>query len=543
MDNKNNKKRYTVIFVILLVLAIGITFAYLTVRSNKNAYKDANLSTGKLDNLQFNVSKDISLSINQDNFASGSGNLSDSAIASAKLRANSTKNTASYNYYVYFDITSNNYVYTTSDKKPEIVLSITDPNGTDVTSINGLSYVTATNADGTTVKGFDITTAKGLKNIAANYDITSNSSTNYTTHNWTFKVTFINLDSNQLENQKKSLKANVIIQQDEKELTLADLCIDQTLSNCVKIQYTGIQGSKNLYLHDSTLTNGAGDGSYRYAGSSDTTNNFVCFGYDSTDGTCPTDNLYRIIGVFNDQVKLIKYDYAKTSLIGTNGEYSTTYYNCENDENTSYCSGTNKASNSTTQIGVYHYNSTNTNSWYESKLNSINLNTNYLDNIGSTWANKIATHAWKIGGNTYENISQVTASVVYQNEITSPAENTTYNAKIGLMYVSDYGYAASSSAWTKKLGIWGYSDSTVTSVNWMYTGLYEWTLTPQYVTESTANTDYMANVLDSGGGITQGVVYSKILGGLAAVRPVFYLNTNVNYLSGIGTKSSPIILE
>ena len=47
------------------------------------------------------------------------------------------------------------------------------------------------------------------------------------------------------------------------------------LADYVKSLYTGTQGENNLYLHDSTLENGAGDGSYRYAGSSETTNNFV----------------------------------------------------------------------------------------------------------------------------------------------------------------------------------------------------------------------------------------------------------------------------
>ena len=52
------------------------------------------------------------------------------------------------------------------------------------------------------------------------------------------------------------------------------------LSNYVISQYTKIQGENNLYFHDSNLENGAKDGSYRYVGSSETTNNFVCFGYD-----------------------------------------------------------------------------------------------------------------------------------------------------------------------------------------------------------------------------------------------------------------------
>ena len=66
------------------------------------------------------------------------------------------------------------------------------------------------------------------------------------------------------------------------------------------------------------------------AGASESVNNFVCFG--STTNPCPTDNLYRIIGVFEDKVKLIKYDYATSALLGTNGDYygtstpSTSYY-------------------------------------------------------------------------------------------------------------------------------------------------------------------------------------------------------------------------
>ena len=64
------------------------------------------------------------------------------------------------------------------------------------------------------------------------------------------------------------------------------------------------QGANNLYHHDGTLENGINDGSYRYAGSYETTNNWVCFGTDAT--TCDDEHLYRIIGVFGNQAKLIK---------------------------------------------------------------------------------------------------------------------------------------------------------------------------------------------------------------------------------------------
>ena len=39
-----------------------------------------------------------------------------------------------------------------------------------------------------------------------------------------------------------------------------------TLAEYIKSQYTGIQGENGIYYHNSSLENGAGDNSYRYAG-------------------------------------------------------------------------------------------------------------------------------------------------------------------------------------------------------------------------------------------------------------------------------------
>ena len=55
----------------------------------------------------------------------------------------------------------------------------------------------------------------------------------------------------------------------------------------------------------------------------DNVKNFVCFGSEASP--CPTENLYRIIGVFGNNVKLIKWDYAKSSLLGTDGDFSQEY--------------------------------------------------------------------------------------------------------------------------------------------------------------------------------------------------------------------------
>lgn len=107
-----------------------------------------------------------------------------------------------------------------------------------------------------------------------------------------------------------------------------DMIPSVLLADFVISQYNGIQGNNNIYYHDSSLTNGAKDNSYRYAGASKSVNNYVCFG--STESPCPADNLYRIIGVFDGQVKLIKATKATSSLLGTDGGYvSDTTYRCQ----------------------------------------------------------------------------------------------------------------------------------------------------------------------------------------------------------------------
>ena len=303
------------------------------------------------------------------------------------------------------------------------------------------------------------------------------------------------------------------------------------LTNYVKSLYTGTQGANGLYYHDASLANGAGDNSYRYSGANP--NNYVCFG--STTSPCPTDNLYRIIGVFGDKVKLIKSDYANSNLLGTDGDYTGSI----TPDASSY-------KGSLTTVNTYHWNFKNntsinsgmgSNTWSTSLLNKTNLNTNFITNIGTEWANKIATTTWKVGGNTSENISGVVPAAAYQNEIVNPVTTystdnaTEYPAKIGLMYASDYGFAADPSAWTTTL--WDYdgsvNGSTISSLNWMYMGYSDWTIS--------RNADRSSTAFRIGGSIVGGAYVDADSVG---VRPSFNLESSVTYVSGDGTASSPI---
>ena len=312
-----------------------------------------------------------------------------------------------------------------------------------------------------------------------------------------------------------------------------------TLAEYIKSQYTGTQGENNIYYHDSDLANGAGDNSYRYAGANP--NNFVCFG--TTESPCPTDNLYRIIGVFGENyhgvtgkqlVKLIKYDYMTKDELGTDGDYSQTYKEWGMDSTYKGTYGDGE------RIGVYYWNykatGSATNTWSTSLLNKTNLNTNFINNIGTTWANKIATVTWKVGGNTSANISDVVPATTYQNEIVNPVTtNTTdnaieYSAKIGLMYVSDYGFAASPDAWTLTMS--SYNNTTATNNNWMYMGLYEWAISRD------ADRSYCAFGVYGDGRVD----YSGVNNGYG-VRASFSLESSVSYVSGSGSMSDPIVIN
>ena len=515
MESRKTKIISVVAIVALALTVITATYAYFNAQGGSATSTNLNVTTYTTDVFTFAAGDEINLEITQSNFASGKGNAVGSTFASATLTANNKTNTATEHYYLYLNIENNDFEYTVNSATPELMLTITDSEGNEVTDIEGLTHTTVTDAKGATVSGYDITTKSGLLTIFKNREITTTSKKE---EKWNINITFVNYDENQNANAGKSMSAKVMIQKEEEKVFLADY---------VKSLYTGTQGENSIYYHDSSLTNGAGDSSYRYSGANP--NNYVCFG--SKESTCPTDNLYRIIGVFGNQVKLIKYDYGTTDELGTDGDYSKTYkeWGIDSTYKGTYGDGE--------RIGVYYWNNTTQkNTWSESLLNKTNLNTNFINNIGEEWANKIATTTWKVGGNTYSNIYSKTPSVVYQNEIVNPVTtNTTdnateYTAKIGLMYVSDYGFAAEPSAWTLTMG--NYNNTTATSTNWMYMGLYEWTLSRR------ADSSYRAFDVYSGGNVSSGNVNNN-----NAVRPSFNLESSITYVSGSGSASDPMVIN
>jgi len=328
------------------------------------------------------------------------------------------------------------------------------------------------------------------------------------TKNTTYNIKVYVKDSNNLSSSVYSTTGRT-------GATLADTCRSgSALYSCIENSFVD-QGVNDLYHHTSSLAYGTGDNSYRYAGADP--NNYICFGKVGT--TCDNDHLYRIIGVFDEDgdevynVKLIKADVASINQLGTIGDYKGKYSKITSEY---------KGSLIANQIGEYYFNyniaNSFSNDWDSSLLNTINLNTNYLNAFGD-YADLIRETNWYTG-------SRSNSATVKEFKNSEPVSQSKAN-KIGLMYVSDYGYAASSDAWTNYL--YDYQKATIVANNWMFKGLNEWTMAKFNTTEIfityAVHPNHNSTVYDG------------------AVSPVFYLNFDVDLIGGSGTKSDPFRIK
>ena len=522
MEKKKAKLFSAIALVALAMLVVGATYAYFQNQYGSASNANVKVTTYTTDMLTFETGSNISVTAGQDDFASGKGNRTGSTFARATLQANNKTNTATANYYMYLNIETNTFTYTNTGT-PELLLQVIDKtSGNPVTSITGLNYVTVTDGKNTSISGFDITTKKGLIALFSNKEISASPKT---VEEYTITITLVNHNFDQNINTGKSFNSKVIIQKERLITSVSDVAKSgdnlvtaiQNLSTKSKPSYTG------LYHHDANLTNGAGDNSYRFAGADP--NNYVCFGSD--EATCPTENLYRIIGVIDGKVKLISADGATTTMLGTDEGYVSTY-----GSSSSY-----KGNGDLTKIGRYKWNKTRDNTWSTSTTNTTNLNNNfltYLDDKNAKWKTMIDDTTWYVGGMTSTNAEYSNAKTAYNYEVGANKDaTTTVNAKIGMMYLSEYYYAASKDYWTLP----GYNSSgndyrKVINDNWLHTGLFEWTISRVSDASSRA---FIVNV--------DGGVDWYNVGNHYVVRPSFSLSSSIKFTSGEGTAVNPIRIK
>ena len=143
---------------------------------------------------------------------------------------------------------------------------------------------------------------------------------------------------------------------------------------------------------------------------------------------------------------------------------------------------------------------------------------------------------WYVGGMASTNGVESNAKTAYDYEVGANKDaKTTVISKIGMMYVSDYYYAASKDYWTLP----GYNSSgndysKAVNDNWLYTGLHECTISRRsdsFVSEF---------VVHGSGSVGDDDVGNS--NGLAA-RPTFNLSSSIKFTSGEGTDVNPIRIQ
>ena len=314
-------------------------------------------------------------------------------------------------------------------------------------------------------------------------------------------------------------------------------------------QSTGDSGSGVYRVHhDATPSSNSATGSeipavtdYRYYGPSP--NNYICLDMEG-GSTCPDKHLYRIIGSIYEEkentnrIKVIK---ATPLTDGTTSKFSWDYK--VNNGSGSYdniwatiTSG--NYSNSLTSgsqlmkllnSGAW-WNGT-SGSYYNNSTTATNVNfTNYK--LSDKAKSYITTSRYYLGGN---NTSSVKTTAMYSYERGTRRYDTSrplyWDGYVGLMYPTDYGYAAGNSCATGTI-LYDYNVSCK-SKDWLYiSNTNQWLMSPY--------SGYFDLVLYV---YSVGRVVDLSSDSAIAVSPVFYLTSSTTITGGEGTSASPYILS
>lgn len=279
------------------------------------------------------------------------------------------------------------------------------------------------------------------------------------------------------------------------------------------------------------------DGNIRYYGASP--NNYIyfnCSDYaNQSSSTCET---WRIIGVFNGKVKLIRNE----SIGGYSWDNKDTSTGAEYDYGKNDWSDArlmkllNPGYESETTGGSLYYNSKSGNCYAGQNNATTTCNFTSTGIKNDATRNLIADTTYYLGG-YFE--SSIYSNQIYEYErgdyICSQERPTTWVGKVALAYPSDYGYAADLSKCSENL--YRYSDNNCTSNNWINAIIspnYGWLLNPY-------SSDYSGAWSAAKSG-SLGVNYGSTPDDYN-VAPVLYLSSELSIKSGTGTSSDPYQLS
>ena len=310
---------------------------------------------------------------------------------------------------------------------------------------------------------------------------------------------------------------------------------------------TGDSGSGVYKVqHDAIASGNSATGSeipavtdYRYYGASP--NNYVCLDMEG-QSTCPDKHLYRIIGSIYEEkentnrIKVIK---ATPLTDGTTKGFSWDYKSDGTYDNIWATITSGNYSNSLTS-GSQLMKLLNSGAWWNGTSGSYYNNSKAATNVNFTnyklsdkAKSYITTSRYYLGG--YNTTEGVMTNQFYAYERGTTRYDTSrplyWDGMVGLMYPSDYGYAAGNTCVT---GTDPYNyDGGCKNKDWLYnSNISQWLMSP-YSGNSNG-----AFYVGSSGFVFGGDVYFA-----NSVRPVFYLSSSASISEGEGTSASPYILS
>lgn len=571
MEKIENKKKIIIISIaVTLILAIAISFGYLGIFNiDLNNVMNVNITANKIDNAVLDTNTtNFSITVDPYNMTEETSTTyiaSNTSTLNVSLDANTTKTGVTCTYDIIFNYDSSSDKYTTKTKGTfkEFTLQVIGP---EVGNNEFMSEDDFPSANMTVVKNAKISNSK---------------KGNPSIHSWTINTKFYNLAFDQSNLINKTYKgtfkvANVTCYQTEAinqiNINVTDLPYNNPNSNYSLSNLNGITSTNiewNNINRMISIKNGVNDGgSATLTKTTNTTgtplSSVITAGVGTSgDGviTKVTDNnteQYRYQGnnpnnyvSFNNQLWRI-IGYVPVCLEVTPITEDTTINGVEFKQGEAQCT---KWENrvkiiKADPIGTFAYNKTGYSSsnpivWTGSTIQGL-LNTCYLGkkdgcskycyyyqsnqgvcNYSQNGVNENDSYGTMIES-VYYNIGiagdyNLSSSNFYAKEIT---KQTSENTSIGLMYASDFGYAIS--GYTGNLG---YSSANSQMVNnWLFGQSYEWTMAAY----SSSSPVY---VNGNGGLYGNNPAYFGY-----AVRPVLYLQSNVNKLSGDGSIASPYTL-
>ena len=271
---------------------------------------------------------------------------------------------------------------------------------------------------------------------------------------------------------------------------------------------------RELYVYDRKSNSLKKDTTFhsniRYVGKKP--NNYVSF----------NNELWRIIGIFDDNIKIVRKD-------------SLTKYSFDN-KTTAQGVDSNKGVNDWTIAYIreflnnYYYDHSTITCHSDSSGKAANtvIECPTINKLNDLSKNLIKKSIWYLGGFKYD-ISDKSTLNIYQTErgINSDVEIKTSTDYVGLIYPSDYGYASTDTTCENNM----IGNAACVNDNWL--SVYEsyWTISPNSLYSGLS---YRVN--SNGSFInSDSVLYTNIF-------PAIYLKNDTKIISGNGTSSDPYIL-